>query len=483
MSEYKHGAYGALGETVATAVAPSETVPVYAGTAPANLVTGAAVGSPVKIASAADARAKIGYSDDWGSFTLCEAVAAHFAAGEEGVGPIYVINALDPEACAEESDRTALLTFAAGRAHIQGDTIILSTLKLETSGGDALEEGDDYTVSYDFAAGRAVIESADAASPITGEVTATWRAVDPAEVSADDVAAAVGAAELVYQEFFAVPNLLAAPGWSDEPAVYRAMVEAATKMNGHWDAFVLADLPLGSGNTVIDDVEDAIEWKEAHGYSSERSAVFWPMAADAEGRAFHLSTLACAEALRADAANDGVPFESWSNRAVPVSRQLFATGRRGFDQRVGNALNEAGVTTAVGWGGEWVLWGPHTAAFRHGAPHDPRSTFATTMRMLFHLSNGFQQRWSGEIDKPMTPALRDRILNGEQAHLDALVAMGALVGSPRISFEAAENPASSLMEGDFLWDVAVTAAVPMKSATVRVAYTDEGLSAYTEGDE
>ena len=500
MSEYKHGAYGALGDSVVRAADTAETVPVYIGTAPVNLVRGwreaAPVNVPVRISSLAEARAAIGQSDDWAAYTLCEVVAAHYDSGTEGVGPIYLINVLDPARHKATKKATATLSLASGSASIASRSIILDSLSLSRPGDDGstpLAEGEDYLVSYDFANGRAVISPADKAEPLEGEVAASWEEVDPSKVTAQDIAgsdagpAPTGACavRLVYQEHFAVPNLLAAPGWSETPEVYRALVEAATKINGHWDAFVMADLSLADRSKAVDTIPAAIAWKEANGYASERSAVFWPHAPDAQGREFHLSTLAVAEALRADAANDGVPFASWSNRPVPVVRQRFAEGSpvRGFDQQEANALNARGITTAVGWAGEWVLWGPHTAAYANGGSSDPRAAFATGIRMLFHLTNGFQRRWASAIDGPMTRQLRDRIVNSEQEQLDALVAQGALVGSPRILFEAASNPDSSLAGGDFLWEVAATPSTPLKSATVRVSYTDEGLSAYLEGDE
>lgn len=503
MTDYKHGAYGALGDTVARASAAAETVPVHFGTAPVNLIRGwksaNLVNRPLKITCKADGREKVGESPDWGAYTLCEALAAHFDTQMEGIGPVYVINVLDPDRHRAKDAAAAVLTFAAGTAYIKSDTIILDSLALSTGpGGDgqqaALEEGVDYSVSYDFAAGRAVIASLDRQNPIDGDVSATWDEVDPSKVTAQDVIGSaagpapsgIGAVGLVYQEHFAVPNLLAAPGWSDDPDVYRALVAAASKINGHWDAFVMADLPLSTSKSRnVDTVQAAIEWKGDNGYSSERSAVFWPQALDARGRAWHLSSLATAEAMRVDADNDGVPFAGWSNRTVPVAKQRFAEGSAsaGFDQQAANQLNAHGITTAVGWAGEWVLWGPHTAAYCDGASYDQRAAFATGIRMLFYLTNAFQARWAPYIDGPMTRQLQDRILNSEQERLDALVAQGALVGAPQILFESSGNPDSSLLSGDFLWEVAVTPVLPLKSATVRVSYTDEGLSSYLEGGE
>lgn len=99
-NEYLYGAYGHIGETVAQSAVQAGTTPVYIGTAPVNLVRGfgeaGIINAPIKITSLVDAQKKIGYSSDWGTFTLCEAVYAHFNNTLGNIGPIYVINVLDP---------------------------------------------------------------------------------------------------------------------------------------------------------------------------------------------------------------------------------------------------------------------------------------------------------------------------------------------------------------------------------------------------
>ena len=93
-NEYLYGAYGHIGETVAQSAVQAGTTPVYIGTAPVNLVRGfgeaGIINAPIKITSLVDAQKKIGYSSDWGTFTLCEAVYAHFNNTLGNIGPIYV---------------------------------------------------------------------------------------------------------------------------------------------------------------------------------------------------------------------------------------------------------------------------------------------------------------------------------------------------------------------------------------------------------
>ena len=620
---YLHGAYGHLDDSVVQEVTTSATVPVYFGTAPVGLVRGDVenVNVPMKISSLADARAKIGHSEDFASYTLCEAVAAHFDNGGTGCGPIYVVNVLDPDVHRKNDETEVAVSLVNGRVSHATDSAILDTLRVErpevdgepqashahkpieaameasgvsyedglityeptgtidqslvhdgvpyigivfdapdgataatlylngekandfdltsdsefVTGGDPLHwfgfaqldgsprtptawevrlewtgsevketacrvcrytrdyvEGTDYTLDYNSNNGSIVITSVDGRVP-DGRVNVAYREMDPTAVTPDDVVgmvtsdgaySGIEALALLYQEQFVVPNLLAAPGWSHVKKVYDALVDRSAAINGHWDAFVVADLPLSDEDgEAVDTIDKAIQWKAENNFTSERSMVCWPMAEDAEGRLFHVSTLAAEKMLEVDQGNDGVPFESCSNKPTVAVRQHFGDGskNRGFDQQTGNRLNERGITTVVGWAGAWVLWGPHTAAYDYEDPTvDPRAYFATNVRMLMHITNDFQQEWSDEIDEPMTRALRDRIVNREQEKLDSYVTQGALIGAPRIRFIQAENPTTSLMEGDFRWDVDTTPTPPLKSATAYVRYTDAGLASYFE---
>jgi len=150
------------------------------------------------------------------------------------------------------------------------------------------------------------------------------------------------------------------------------------------------------------------------------------------------------------------------------------------DQQTCNSLNEKGITTACFWGGRWVLWGPHTAAYSYGGTMDSRTIFDVNIRMLMHVSNGFQLRHGTKIDQPMTPQDRDAILNEEKQELDTLTGIGALIGTPSVEFLETENPASDMMNGDFVWNFHVTNTPPNMSNTARVGYTDEGFSAFFE---
>ena len=487
-NEYLYGAYGKLGDTVARNATQAGTVVVYTGIAPVNLVRDYVnknlVNNPVKLINITNAQQTLGYTDKWADFSLCEAMAAHFYNDKGNIGPIYVINVLDPEVHKKSEKTVQNITFSNGQATIKSDTIVIDTLEL-----DGLTEGEDYSLDYNYTKGAVIINSTG--DKLTGTVEASYFEVDTSLITEDDIIGGVtaegaysgiGALQLLYTQENAVANIIAAPGWSDRPKVYDALCKAAVQINGHWDAIVYADIPIYdiSASKAIDTIQKAKEWKDSNGYKNERSKVFWPMAQDALGSVYHLSALAAVETQRTDYSHDSIPMETCGNKTIPVAKQYFgsASKNKGFDQINAKELTQVGISTCAFWGGNWVLWGDHTAAYKYGADVDPRCIFDVSMRMLFHITNSFQREWGTKIDEPFTMQLRDRIINREQEKLDLLAKQGALIGNPEILFIESNNSTEDMMNGDFRWDIPVTPTPPLKSATVYVAYTDEGFSSY-----
>lgn len=485
---YKHGAYGEITESRVKSARQADVVAAYIGTAPINLIRGykdkGLVNMPIKLTNMSDVQSNLGYSADWGSFTLCEAFAQHFDNTVGNVGPIYVVNVLDPDASARAEKTETELTFSNQRAEFESSDIILDTFAIAEKA-----EGVDYKLTYNFAKGTVVVQL------LKGEdasLQCSYKTVDASTVEEADIIGqttedgqytGLHAMSLLYQYHNAVLNMLAAPGWSDKPAVYKAMVSTVQQLNGHWDGFVNADIPMkGDDGKPIDTIAKAIKWKTDHGYTSEFSKVYWPKVKDGSGRVFHLSTAGQATMLRVDLSHDGVPFESSSNKEIMATAQFFGADskNRGFDQQTGNSLNEKGITTAVFWSGQWVLWGPHTAAYTYNGSMDARAIFDVNLRMLMYITNSFQLDHGTEIDSPMTPQDKDTILNAEKEKLDTLTGIGALIGSPSVEFLETENSITDMMNGDFVWHFAVTNTPPFKSGTARVTYTDEGFAAFFE---
>lgn len=478
---YKYGVYGEIGADIINGVSRASTVAVYFGTAPVNLLQdySGKVNEPIRISNMNEARQLLGgqfsSSDKWTKYTLCEAIEAHFNNRIGNVGPIYVINVLDP-ATHQGEEETVQLTFANKKATVTADDIIISTFAIE---GKVL--GTDYTLSYDT--GKGVLTVTDIGTTPMTSIQASYTPVDFDSIDADVViggkdtsGATTGIAALgkVYRKYNAVPTYLAAPGWTETPAVYNALVSVSQLINDHWYAFVFADIPV-----TADTIDEAIEWKATNDYTSGASKVFWPKAED-NGTVYHLSTLALVEKMRVDISHNNVPFETCANKSIPASGLYISAGSAvvGFDRPDANLLAAAGITTGIFWEGDWRIWGDHTAAFVDGGSYQAREIFDTNMLMLYYIVNSFQRDWGSTIDQPMTVALRDTILNREQAKLDALVAVGALIGSPTVEVVDGSTSAEGtdrLLAG-FEWQIATTVTPPLKSATMTVSYTDAGYA-------
>ena len=531
---YKHGVYAYRTASQAKSAPQAEEVVLYVGTAPINLIRGYAgkdlVNSPVKVNTLADAYAKIGYSENWDDYSLNEAVDYHFNNTKHNIGPIYIINVLDPDVHRKASQTTKSVTFTAGKGSFASSTIILDTLAIAGK-----VEGTDYELSYDMSTGEVTIDSSKAETPLTGDVDVAFYEVDATQISSTDIIGTANedgtvtglkAVKLLYQKYNAITNIIVCPGFSQIPDVYKAMISSAQKINSHWDAFVLADIPVSFSTTsynvvtpegtenpktegwyVVDDgeyvlttdetvqsgttyyekvttttgvdtIDKAKTWQAENGYTSEISKVFWPKLKNGE-KVYHLSTVAAAQMLYIDDQHDAIPYVSASNHAVMATGQYFGEGvnNPGFDDQEANALNEVGITTMAYWEGEWKLWGGHTAAYKYGASIDAAFIFDTNMRMLMYCTNGFQKRNAADIDTPLTPAKKESIRIAEQNQLDILKSMGALIGDPTCEFRADENSTNDMLNGDFVWHILVTVTPQMKSATGKVTYTDEGFQA------
>jgi hypothetical protein len=484
---YKHGAYGEITKSKAVAAAQADTVLVYVGTAPVHLISGYSaagiINTPVRLRNMDEARATFGYLDDWDSYTLCEAFAEHFNNSVANSGPIYVINVLDPDTQKDTQVTLNNQDLSDGPVKISnGHNVILDTV-----GVTGKVKGTNFDVSYDAEEDVVVITPI---TTLTATETITYYPIKVSlvtsttiigAVNADGTSTGLAAIKQLYPKYNAVPNLIAVPGWSDTPAVYTAMVAASQKINGHWEAFVIADIPA---NSTVDTIAKAKAWQTTNGYTSERSKVCWPKKIDGSGKVYHLSTTCAATMLRVDLSHESVPMESPSNKEIMATGQYFGAGvsNPGYDQVEVNDLNEVGITSLCFWDGRWVLWGPHTAAYKFGTSMDPRGIFDVNFRMLEFITNGFLRRRGVEIDGPMTLGLKDSIINAEQEELDRLVGLGAIIGDPSVEFLESANSTNDIVQGDFVFDIQFTNTPPFKSGTARVCYTDDGFAAYFGGE-
>ena len=83
-----------------------------------------------------------------------------------------------------------------------------------------------------------------------------------------------------------------------------------------------------------------------------------------------------------------------------------------------------------------------------------------------------------DIDSPMTIQVRNDILTAENRYLDYCVSVGALIGSPRCVFTAADNTTDTIQKGEFYFEELCTVTPPAKYIDFNFVFTSEGFSVY-----
>lgn len=432
---YEHGARVNENPTsLPTPAASDSGVCVVIGTAPINLVSNPAgvVNKPVLCHDFNEAKAAFGYSDDYANYTLCEAMDSFFKVF--GVGPVVLINVLDPTT--HKSAYTETLTVTDGKAVSTTLGVLLSGLTLK-NGETTLVEGEDYIVSFDDD-GYLVV------SVITSEITtinATGFKLNPSGVAASDIIGSVDSEtgaetglELIRQvfpTFGIVPSLIVAPRFSATASVGIAMAAKCTDINGSFSAECVVDLDT---NTVrqYTDVPDA---KEDAGYVSEHMICLWPKV-KITGKVMDYSALYAAMVVATDIVNDDVPFKSPSNEPLGISATVLADGTEVvMDEVQANTLNARGIVTAINFEG-YKSWGNNTAVYP--ASDDPKDRWISCRRFFSWQGNRFIRTYHKKVDNPMNFRLIQSIVDAENIFGNSLVSQ-QMCASAKIIYDPAQS--------------------------------------------
>ena len=494
MSEYKHGVYG---EVVAEAIPQaieSQNAMVVIGTAPVHTIEGGAqnVNKPIVVNNMADVRRIFGYSDEWEDYTLCMAFKQFFE--RKAVGPLVVINVLDPATHKSGTQTTASKTPSNGKIVIaSAASIILDSVEIYTTDDTPVKKvkDTDYTIAYNADKKQIVITEIGTGLG-TDALNVKYYTIAPSAVTDTVVIGTTDSMGLntglyvirnVYTETGMIPAYLMAPGFSSHPAVHAAMVSVSHKINGHWDAWIFADIPIIDNSTPIT-LATAKTWKDANGYNQENETVYFPMVEGTDNKKYYLSVLAAANFLELLIANDDLPYHSASNSPCGIIRNLYlgasVTGRVYDDQIINEYLCKNGIVSAAFVGGRWAIWGAHSADYDQ-ENKTQINVAETNLMMLYYISNSFQARRPYQIDQPLTKNDILSIAAEEQERLDGLVGMGALYYG-KVSLDAEADNRSDLMNGDYVFDFEVTTVPLAKSMTAKVIWVDNGFAVFF-GDE
>lgn len=497
MSNYLHGAYGVV-QTVGNKVAASSKgLIVYVGTAPVHqlaLASGESypINRPVLVNNIAEAKAAFGYSDDFASFTLCEAMHVHFELN--GAGPLALINVLDPTKAAHKSGSASTVSKTPSNGRIvipSASEIILESVVIKTQDETPVTKtkGTDYNIMYNTDKQQIVIQEIGSGLG-TSALTVEYYTILASGVSASDVVGTTDgkgnntglyAINSVYPLTGYVPSYLAAPGFSSDTTVHEAMYAVSKKINGHWDAYMFVDLPLLNGSTPLD-LDTIATYKETNGFNKENETVYFPLAKGTDGKIYHISVLAAANFQSLLIENNGIPYHVASNTVCGIIKNLYlgsgSEGRLYDDSIINKYLNKNGIVSACFNAGAWRIWGSCSAQYNE-TDGNALNIAEIAMMMLFYVSNDFQARRSINIDKPMTANDIKTIIAEEQTRLDALRSIGALLYGT-VKMNVSEDAKSDIVNGDFSFIFDITPTPIARSLKAYVNWTDEGFTTYYE---
>lgn len=471
--DYKHGIYT---ESISTAgglqTLAAGTVPVYIGTAPIHKVTGTdnKVNTPILINSYNDFVQKVGYSDNWDSFTLCEAAYAHFKNGIQAIAPFIVVNMFNStKHITAKSTASVTFTNKVGYIDNPNDDIVISSFESD-------DLGSDFTAVY-TSDNRIRITYTGSAALTTA--TVSYVKFDISKIESDDFVAAINAIDNATVMLGVTPNIIVAPKFS---STYKDVIinKCESRISGKWACVGYIDIPTDS----VTSIEAARTYKETNAITSKYVRLHYPKA-KYNGRVFHLSVLDAVVTQMTDNDTDGVSCRSSSNKRiscdVPV---LNATTAMVYSESSANKLNEKGITTINYIGGYYRLWGGHMANYDYSkiASIEAQDRSDATVRMKIYLDNWLKREFVDNIDTLLTRREIDNLLSSINIGLNSFVNSGYLLKGD-CYFDEGNNPTAELADGNLVLDVLHTETPNGKSISFKLQYDVSGLESLYATEE
>ena len=465
--------------SVSTPNVASVGVPFVVGTAPVHAAEQPApINTPVLCTSWSEAVKQFGYSDDWEKYSLCEFMYSHFKL--YGCQPVVFLNVLDP-ASAKETVSAQTVSVIGHQVTLPSETITasiqVSTTSAEGTGATTLEPDTDYISFYDGL--HCVLElQEDGKAYSAASLSIAYDRVKPDAVKESDIADGIAQADAAVTAAGVVPDLLCAPGWSHIPEIAILMAVKAANVSGMFRAKAIVDCDCSSNG--VTDYTKLTAYKDKNSLTNENMILCWPMVRLA-GHTFHLSTQLAGLMAQVDTGNRGIPFESPSNKALQIDACVLADGSEinlTWPQ-VESIAGEWGVVTALNFPGRgWTAKGNYTACFP--ANTDVKDHFIPVSRMFDFIGNTLIRTFWEKLDKPMTDALRDSILQTCNNWLDGLRADGCLYGA-RCAMLAEENPVTNLLAGHITLHVYNAPPVPAQQIDFLLEYDVDYMTAALTG--
>lgn len=477
--EYRHGVY--VSEQATGRTSPlngTAGVQIVVGAAPVHLLAdpGAAVNTPLLVHTYKEAVAAVGYSDDFESYPICEAVSAAFQI--VNVAPLILINVLDPKKHVRDMEETAV-EVEDGAAAVEQTGVLLDELVVK-SGGTALEAEVDYTAAYNSDGTVSIVLLRGGRGDGAQALTVSGRVLDPGMVTAADIVGGVDAAtggetgleviRRVYPKLGMVPGILTAPRRSADAAVSAALQAKTRSVNGVFRCVSIQD--VDSSENGARKYSDVKAQKERQGLTDPNAFAVWGYGKVGDVL-YSGSALAAALTAYTDAANGDIPYVSPGNKPIAISAMCLADGTEVLlDQEQGNVVNSFGVATFINMNG-FRLWGNRTCAYPGNT--DPKDSFFSCRRYMNWRANSFILTYFHKVDNPLNKRLIEAIVDSENVRGNGYVAIGA-AARDEIRYNEEENPVTDLMNGRIVFHQYLTPYTPAEDIEDIIEFDPDALA-------
>ncbi len=474
MSGFYHGVKtGKLATSVSTPVTADSGIHFVVGTAPVQAV-GGTVNKAVLCNSYAEAVQAVGYSDDWGKYTLCEEIYTAFVL--YGISPVVLVNVLDP---AKHRKKFSANEFELSeeRTVLLPREVIAETVKM----GDYVENEDYGLIYTDSALAVEVIEGGKITADIK-VLSIEYSAVSPELVTKADI---IGGYDVennqykglelidsVFPKYGVVPEIILCPKYSADSEVAAVMSAKTENINGVFSGICIID--ADTKDTVR--YTDVPEWKKANNITKPGQILVYPKVKLGD-RVFNYSTHEACRMTATDAAEDmgdGTPCESPSNKTLQIDSMVLEDGTEVlFDLTQANYLNQNGIVTALNFIGGYVSWGNSTACFPSNT--DVTEYFINVSRMFKWVANSVVLSTWNKVDRRLNRRLLESITQSLNQWLNGLMSEEKILGG-RVEFLEDENQDIDLMAGKATFHIFLTPPSPAQEFEFLLEYDTSYLS-------
>ena len=470
---FTHGTYASEKESAIKGLVTVQNPVVIVGTAPINMGDIKSVNKVELIQNAKDAVAKFGTSNYIEGLNITEAI--YVALNVFGVTPIVCINVLDPakHKTEETFDSVAVIDKKVTFDHVG---ILLDTLQVKN--GETSAPIEDFVAHFEEN-GKLTIELKEEITTIEGQ----YSYLDPSKVKDTDIIGSVDPSTMkstgleclkdLFTKYSMIPSYVITPGYNSNEL--RAVLDTKASLVGNkWKAMTIVDLPETTK------YGEAITYKKENNWIDEDQIVCFGKVRFG-GRYYNQSTFAALLSATVDKANDGIPYESPSNKNIKAEGISWENGGNyeelSLSEEEANLLNENGICTIITRSNGTVFWGNRTSVFQPGGNTDPKDMWIPAKRMFKYLANIIMLNNEQEVDKPMTVSKIEAIKMNINRFLSSLVAQEKLLGAS-VDFVEENNSTQNLVNGILTWNINLGIVLPGETLKFVLEYDDEYLAAY-----